>query len=234
MGLMQLRQAVIGVSEVEPAAIQLRKELGLAKGFADPLLAEIGMDDESLVLGDHLSFLEFVAPMRDDVSLARWLAKGGGPGRYALSIQVDDVEPYLARMAELGLGVAGDVVAYGYRLVQLLPKQIGLLLELDEVPDPKAWFWDSIDKEYPADPQVDSFTSLELTSPDPAAQSAVWGALFDVPVSADHTIHLGDLPVSFVEGPRAMMSGIGLARSADSRLAAGSSLTLDGVRFDIS
>ena len=30
-----------------------------------------------------------------------------------------------------------------------------------------------------------------------------------------------------------MLSGIGLARSADSRLAPGSTLTLEGVRFDL-
>ena len=136
-------------------------------------------------------------------------------------------------MAELDLGVAADVEAYGYRIIQLRPKQMGLLLELDEVPDPDAWFWDSVDKQHPSDPQVDSFTSLELTSPDPAAQAALWGALFDVPVSADCTILLGTLLTRFVEGPRSMLSGIGLARSADSRLAPGSSLTLEGVRFDL-
>ena len=52
-------------------------------------------------------------------------------------------------MAELDLGVAADVEAYGYRIIQLRPKQMGLLLELDEVPDPDAWFWDSVDKRAP-------------------------------------------------------------------------------------
>ena len=93
MSFVQLRQAVIGVPEVAAASTQAQKELGLAPGFADPLLAEIGMDDESLVLGDHRSFLEFVAPMRPDTSIARWLDKGRGPGGYALSVQVGDVEP---------------------------------------------------------------------------------------------------------------------------------------------
>jgi hypothetical protein len=47
-------------------------------------------------------------------------------------------------------------------------------------------------------------------------------------------VRIGDLPARFVEGPRAMMSAIGLARSASSRLAAGSTITLDGVRLELS
>lgn len=233
MTFVQVRQAVIGVPDVGPASTRVQQELGLAPGFADPLLAEIGMDDESLVLGDERSFLELVAPLRPDVSLARWLAKGGGPGGYALSVQVGDAAPFLARMAKLGLDVAADVEAYGYRLLQLRPGQLGLLLELDEVPDPEAWFWDSVDKQYPTDPQVDHFTSLELMSPDPDGQAATWGALFDVPVSPDRTIELGRLTCSFVEGPRSMLSGIGLARAAGSKLAPGSTLLLHGVRLDL-
>jgi hypothetical protein len=233
MSFIQLRQAVIGVPEIAPSAAQARKELGLAPGFADPLLEDMGMADESIVLGDGRSFLEFVAPLNDQASIARWMAKGGGPGGYALSIQVGELAPYRARLAEAGVDLVADVEVYGYQVVQLHPKAMGLLVELDEVPDPAKWFWDDVEKEHPSDPQVDAFTHVELSSPDPAAQAAQWSAVFGVPVS-DGELHLGDLAVRFVEGPRPFMSAIGLRRSAGSRLAPGSDLTLDGVRIDLS
>lgn len=228
----QVRQVVVGVPEVAPAAQRAQECLGLAPGFADPLLEEIGMADECMVLGDGRGFLEYVAPLRPDAGLQRWLDRGAGaPGGYALSVQVSSLAPYLPRLEALGVVVVADVEAYGYRLLQLHPKKVGLLLELDEVPDPDAWFWDSLPKEHPADPQVDSFASLEITSADPAASSALWAELFDVPV-VDSTIVLGSLPITFVAGERAMISGIGLTRSAGARLDAGS-VELDGVRLDL-
>jgi hypothetical protein len=228
----QVRQVVVGVPEVAPAAQRAQECLGLAPGFADPLLEEIGMADECMVLGDGRSFLEYVAPTRPDAGLQRWLDRGAGaPGGYALSVQVSSLAPYLPRLEALGIAVVADVEAYGYRLLQLHPKKVGLLLELDEVPDPDAWFWDSLEKQHPTDPQVDSFASLEITSPDPAAAAALWGELFDVPVSGS-TVMLGSLPVTFVAGERAMISGIGLTRSAGARVETGS-VGLDGVRLDL-
>ena len=232
----QLRQAVLGVQDVGESTALARKELGLAPGFADPLLEDIGMADESMILGDSRSYLEFVAPLTPESGIQRWLDKGG-PGGYALSIQVSDLAPFLARAAELGLDLAADLEVYGYRIVQLRPRQMGLLVELDEIPDRDTWFWDSVDKEYPTDPQVDSFTSVEIMSADPARQAATWAALFGVEVEdADGTavVRIGNLPAHFVEGPRSMMSAIGLARSASSRLATGSTITLDGVRLELS
>ena len=232
MAHIALRQAVIGVPDVTEAASRACDELGLTRGFADPLLDDMGMSDESMVLGDGKSFLEFVGPLTPEASIATWLAKGGGPGGYALSIQVDDLVPYRERMAAAGVDLIADVEVYGYRVVQLRPKAMGLLIELDEVPDPAAWFWDDVDKQHPTDPAVDGFSSVEVTSADPADQAERWGAVFGVPV-ADGTIRLGDLTVRFVEGERAYMSAIGMKRSARSTLASGASLSLSGVRIDV-
>ena len=227
----QVRQVVLGVPEVAPAAARAQAALGLAPGFADPLLEEIGMADECMVLGDGLGFLEYVAPTRADAGVQRWLDRGHGePGGYALSVQVSDLAPHLARFDALGLKAVADVEAYGYRLLQLHPKAPGLLLELDEVPQRDAWFWDHTEKQHPTAPQVQSFTSLEITAADPDASARLWGELFGVPVEGT-TIQLGTVATTFVAGERAMISGIGL--SAVPALA-GTSTVLDGVRFSFS
>lgn len=232
----QIRQLAIGVPDVAAAAEQARKELGLARGFADHLLEEIGLDDDAMIMGDGRSFLEYVGPLGADSAIHRWLAKGG-PGGYAMAVQVPDLELFRARIAELELDVAAEVEAYGYRIIQFRPRKMGLLFELDEVPDPEAWFWDDVDKEIPESPAVDSFSWVEMSTPDPEDLSTRWAGLFDTEVS-DHEGHpavvLGGVPVRFVHGTRSTISAIGFVRSAGADLAPGTSLTLDNVRFDLS
>lgn len=229
----RIRQVVLGVTDVAVASERIQQEFGLAPGFADPMLAEIGMADESIILGNGRTFLEFVGPLNPDASIQNWLSKGG-PGGYALAIQVKDVEPLLKRAAELGIGTAADTKAYGYRIVQLRPKDVGLLVEFDEIPDVDAWFWDDVPKQIPSAPRVDDVTWIELASPEPAAQAAQWAALFGVDVVDDHgrlEISIGGTPAFFVAGPRPMMSGVGLKSSAINPLDP-VALVLSGVRFD--
>lgn len=253
----QIRQVVVGVPELAPATARAREAFGLAPGFDDPLLEQMGIVDDCMVLGDGLGFLEYVAPLRPDAGLARWLEKGGGPGGFAFSIQVPALEPLLARMPALGIEASAVVEAYGYRLAQLRPKALGMLIELDEVPDREKWFWDGHAFERPASPLVESFASLEITSPDPAAQAGLWGALLDLPVAdgagGAPLLSVGSVDVTFVEGERSYLSGIGLTRPTPAPAGphtadgphtvdrpdtvdgaeSGSTLHLDGVRFDL-
>lgn len=160
-----LRQVVIGSPDLDATTRELRESLGVARGFADPLLEEIGMADETIRVGPE-AHLEVVAPLRGDVSLAAWLRKAGGGGGYALSIQVPDLTPHLAAAARQGVRVVADLVAYGHRIVQLHPGDMGLLIELDEIADPAAWFWDDIEAEVATAPRVDDVLAVEITSHD--------------------------------------------------------------------
>lgn len=141
-----LRQVVIGARDLDKTGQQLREALNLAPGFADPLLEDIGLADETLAVGPQ-AFLEIVAPLDETVSLARWIRKGGGEGGYALSIQVSNIEPYLERATAADVRTVADLEAYGHRIVQLHPGDLGLLVELDEIPDADEWFWDQTEKE---------------------------------------------------------------------------------------
>ena len=208
-----LRQVVLGSPDLEATTRQLRESLGLPRGFADPLLEEIGMADETIRVGSE-AHLEVVAPLRDDVSLAAWLRKGGGGGGYALSIQVPDLAPHLAAAAQEGVRVVADLEAYGHRIVQLHPGDLGLLIELDEIADPGVWFWDDIEAEAATAPRVDDVLGVEIASHDAAAQAARWasvlGAEVDLSASVPR-ISLGRREIRFVEGQRKMLSAVDLA-----------------------
>ncbi|WP_418061547.1 hypothetical protein [Pimelobacter simplex] len=208
-----LRQVVLGVEDVEVAAKELREELGLGAGFEDPMLADIGLADHTIRVGP-VAHLELVAPLHADVSIAQWLAKGGGPGGYCLSIQVSDVDERAAAAERLGIRLVADLPVDGHRVVQLHPADMGLLVELDGIADPDVWFWDAIEVPGPAAPQVVDVLAVEMSSPDPQAQAERWSAVFDVPleeVDGTPQLRLGERVVRFVAGERRTFTAVDLA-----------------------
>src|SRR5690606_22526295 len=112
-----MRQVVIGAEDLDTTSKELRELLGLTAGFADPLLEDIGLADETIRVGSE-AHLEVVAPLNDSASINGWIAKGGGGGGYALSIQVPDVAPLVANAERIGVRVVADVDAYGRRIIQ--------------------------------------------------------------------------------------------------------------------
>lgn len=207
-----VRQVVIAAENLAATTTLLRETLGLAPGFPDPMLKNIGLADETIRVGAE-AHLEVVAPLNESASINRWIAKGGGGG-YALSIQVPDVATRVAAAESIGVGVVADLEAYERRIVQLHPRDMCLLLELDEIPDPREWFWDDIETERPESPIVDDVLSVDLQSPDPQAQARTWATVFGVPIDLDGDvprIELGTRVIRFVAGDRAMLSAVELA-----------------------
>lgn len=228
-----LRQVILGTSDLAGTVAALRDHLGLAAGFGDPLLAEVGLADETIRVGPQ-AYLEVVAPLHADAQINRWLAKTSGGG-YALSIQVDAIDPILARARTAGIGVAADLEAYGHRIVQLHPRDMGLLVELDEIADPDVWFWDHIETDKPAAPLVDDIAAVEFTAPDAAAFAHLWSTLFGVPVLDDPVtgapgVRLGSRTVRFLDGDELRMHRIILAATANT---APADLVVNGVELGL-
>lgn len=224
-----LRQVVLGVEDAEVAAKEAREALGLGGSFADPMLADIGLADETIRLGPE-AHLEFVSPLSPDVGLATWLTKGG-PGGYCFSIQVSDVDQRVAAAERLGIRVVADLPVDGHRVVQLHPGDMGLLVELDGISDPARWFWDGVEAEEPESPQVVDVLGVELTSPDPEAQAERWSAVFEVPldrVDGVPQLALGSRVVRFLPGPRRTFVAVDLAAAPGIGSA---ELSMSGVSF---
>ncbi|MGH1561224.1 hypothetical protein [Mumia sp. DW29H23] len=205
-----LRQTVIGAENIEATSKELRETFGLSEGFADPILEEIGLADETIRVGPQ-THLEIVAGLHDRASISQWIAKGGGGGGYALSIQVPDAAPLVAAAQAEGVRLVADQEVYGHRIVQLHPKDMGLLVELDEIDDPGVWFWDDIETATPADPVIDDVVAVDVASTDPAAQAARWARVFGIDVEgADGApeLRLGHRTVRFVRGDRPMLTAV--------------------------
>ena len=125
-------------------------------------------------------YLEFVAPTDAEAAVRRWLAKIGGRGGYVLSVQHPDPDAVKARALASGIRVPIDAEAFGHRIIQLHPQDVGLLLELDGIADRQAWFWDDIDPGPEPDAAVSDIVGVEVPVADPAATTAQWHALLDL------------------------------------------------------
>lgn len=229
-----IRQVIIGAGDMELAGKEMREAFGLAKGFADPLLEGIGMDDETFRVGPE-AHLEIVGALRPDVPIAAWAEKVGGGGGYGLAIQVNDLKPLLDAAALLGVRTIEDLEVYGHRIIQLHPADLGLLIELDEIKDPTKWFWDDVEAEVSEAPIIDDVLAVEVSSADPAAQASKWATLFGIDVAEVDgvpQIKLGSRTVRFVRGDVKMMTGVDV-KAVAGREPADRKVTVSGVNFTI-
>lgn len=233
MSFTTIRQVIIGTGDMEKSSAQFQESFGLAKGFADPLLEGIGMDDQTFRVGSE-AHLELVGALTPEAPINGWVAKVGGiGGGYGLAIQVGELAPLLANAAAMGVRTIEDLQVYGHRIVQLHPGDLGLLVELDEISDPEKWFWDDVDAEVPAAPLIDNVLAVEVSSPDPAAQSAKWAQLFGLSVEVVDgvpSLQLGSRTVRFVAGDVKMMTGVDLA-VVDGASVAEREVSISGVNF---
>lgn len=235
MSFTTIRQVIIGTGDMEKSSAQFQESFGLAKGFADPILETIGMDDQTFRVGPQ-AHLELVGALTPEAAINGWIAKVGGVGGgYGLAIQVGDLAPLLANAASMGVRTIEDMEVYGHRIVQLHPGDLGLLVELDEIKDPEKWFWDDVEAEVPAAPLIDEVLAVEVSSPDPAGQAAKWAQLFGLSVSTVDgvaTLSLGSRTVRFVEGDVKMMTGVDLAL-VDGADVAERRVEISGVTFNL-
>jgi hypothetical protein len=86
---------------LEPALALLQQVLGLGEPFRDPGVAEFGLQNGVLPIGE--GFLEVVSPLKPGTTAGRWLERRGGDAGYMVIFQTDDLAAARARMGRLGV-----------------------------------------------------------------------------------------------------------------------------------
>lgn len=198
-GWARLRQVIIATDDIDRDAATLRSTFRLGPGARDPELADYQMSDAMFALADG-TYLQLIATHAPD-ALAKWLAKVGGPVGYALSIQHPDPAGVRARAQARGVGVVRDLHSQGYRIVQLHPRELGILLEADGIADPDVWFWDDLGPDARPTPgaKVDATVAVVAPASDPAAMGELWHDVLGLPVGDDPTVvKLGGAELHFV------------------------------------
>ena len=201
-----LRHLVLACADAVADSAGLAAQLRLPDGFADPELAAIGLTDRNMPVGQQ-KYLEVVGPLRPDSYINRWLGRVGGQGGYCLSVQVPDVPACKERARDRGVRLAADQAVMGHPIVQLHPADVGILLELDGIPDPGAWFWDGITPGPRPDAVIDDIVAVTVGVADPVATTTLWADIIGlVPVTPTRLDFTG-CAIDFVESPRGQVLG---------------------------
>lgn len=170
----RLRQVVIAARELEPTVAALRAALPLGEPFHDPGVAEFGLINAVMAIGD--TFVEVVTPVRTDAPAARFIERHG-EGGYMVLIQVPDTEAARRRAAVAGARIVSQSDLPEISGTHLHPKDVpGAIVSVDTPRPPESWHWGG--PEWSARvPQAlgpGRVLGAIIEAPDPAAAESRW------------------------------------------------------------
>ncbi len=208
--MIRLRQVCIAAPKIT-AADELAEIFDVKIAYRDPLIIDFGL--ENALLGFGGTFVEFIAPLKDDTTATRFLAKRPGGGGYMVIHDTDEYETIRPRVDEQGVRVAfestpelrgpeNNHAEYGYdsfRHLQLDPRSVGgTLMEFNQTDGgedlfggyaPAGIHWQDVVQ----GDDLPKIVGAECTSTDPEAMATTWATLMDKPVESDSgqpVIHL--------------------------------------------
>jgi Glyoxalase-like domain len=199
---MRLRQTVLVARDLDRVVDTLTGVLGIEVGFNDPAVAEFGLKNAVMPVGD--TFLEVVSPVDPQATANRYLERRRGDGGYMLIMQCDDLDADRRRVAALGVRTVWKQDLPQIRGTHLHPKDTGgTLLSLDAATPPESWHWAGPRwQKHVARTRVDAITAAEIQSDEPRSLAARWAEILDRPaaeVSPDrHEITLDGTRLRFV------------------------------------
>lgn len=138
--MIRLRQVAMIAPDLDPVVDELQTAFGLQVCFHDPGVAEFGLRNALLLVGDQ--FIEVLSPIREGTTVQRLLDKRGGPGGYMAIFEVDDLDQRLDHLAANDVRIvwAGDLPDIRGR--HLHPADVGgTLVSVDQPVPNGSWRW---------------------------------------------------------------------------------------------
>ena len=174
--MIRLRQVALVAAERDPVVAELCDWLGVTVGFEDPGVAEFGLHNALLTIGDQ--FLEVVSPTIEGTTAGRLLDKRGGDGGYMAIYEVDDLDTRLGVLDRHGARVVWSIDLPDIRTRHLHPRDVGgALVSLDQPMPSGSWRWGGPWRAHAANTVVTAIAGVEIGADDPARMRARWGAL---------------------------------------------------------
>ena len=179
--MIRLRQVALIAPDLDPVVDGLREAFGLRVCFHDPGVAEFGLRNALLLVGDQ--FIEVLSPTQEGTTVERLLDKRGGAGGYMAIFEVDDLDERVDRLAEHDVRIvwAGDFADIRGR--HLHPRDVGgTLVSIDQPVPNGSWRWGGPDwqarsDELLRDAAVTAIDSAVVSAADPEAMRARWTRL---------------------------------------------------------
>jgi hypothetical protein len=176
--MIRLRQVAMIAPDLDPVVDELSAAFGLQVCFHDPGVAEFGLRNALLLVGDQ--FLEVLSPTREGTTVQRLLDRRGGAGGYMAIFEVDDLDERVDRLAANDVRVvwAGDLPDIRGR--HLHPRDVGgTLVSIDQPVPNGSWRWGGPDwearsGELLADAAVTAIDGVVVSATDPDAMRSRW------------------------------------------------------------
>jgi hypothetical protein len=172
--MIRLRQVALVARDLETVVAELCERLGLSVCFHDPGVAEFGLHNALMVIGDQ--FLEVVSPTTDGTTAGRLLDKRSGDGGYMAIFEVDDLDDRLTRLADRNVRVVWGIDLPDIRGRHLHPRDVGgAIVSLDQPEPSGSWRWAGPDWTAHHDNQVvTAIAGVVVGANDPEAMRARW------------------------------------------------------------
>ena len=247
---MRIRQIALVARELDPVVDDLCAVLGVEVAFNDPGVAEFGLKNAVMALGDQ--FLEVVSPFRADATAARYLERRKGDGGYMVILQSADLDADRARLARVGARIVWEIAFDDIATIHLHPRDVrGAIVSLDRPLPPASWRWAGPGwEEKGRRSDARSILGAEIQRDEPDVLAARWSEVLGVPVARDAVAppridldggHLRFVPPGDGRGPgvscvRVAMRDVGAAQERARRRGladADRNVAIGGVRFDL-
>lgn len=181
--MIRLRQVALVAHDLDTSVTALCETLGLTVCFCDPGVAEFGLVNALMTVGDQ--FLEVVAPTGPDTTAGRLLDRRHGDGGYMVIFEVDDLDARLTHLDTHGVRVVwrGDFPTIRGR--HLHPRDVGgAIVSLDQPVPQGSWAWAGPRWRAHANTSVVSgIAGVTIGAHDPDHMRRRWASLgFDVSV----------------------------------------------------
>ncbi len=179
--MIRLRQVAMIAPDLDPVVEELCDTFGLQVCFHDPGVAEFGLRNALLLVGDQ--FIEVLSPIREGTTVQRLLDKRNGAGGYMAIFEVDDLDDRLDRLAANDVRIvwAGDLPDIRGR--HLHPADVGgTLVSIDQPVPNGSWRWGGPDwkarsDELLANAVVTGIAGTVVSATEPDAMRARWTQL---------------------------------------------------------
>lgn len=250
---LRLRQLCLVAHDLEPVVEDLKAVFDIDVCHRDPAVAKYGLHNALLPIGN--SFIEIVAPTRDETTAGRYLERRQGDGGYMVILDTDELDRWKKHVDAIGVRVASSLVTDGYRGLQLHPRDTGgALMEIN-------WSEGGADVNaayHPAGPHwrahvrttvARAIIGAELQSDDPKRLAAKWDQILQKPareIDGQWRIEVDQASLRFVPAKDGRGEGLGgidvevvdRGRVRDAARARGLPLTneaviIGGIRFNL-
>jgi catechol 2,3-dioxygenase-like lactoylglutathione lyase family enzyme len=173
--VIRLRQVVLAAGDLDSTVDRLCTELGLRVCFNDPGVAEFGLHNALLNVGDQ--FIEVVSPIADNTAAGRLLDRRQATvTAYMVMFEVDDLDARVAALTAAGIRIVWSGDHSMIRGRHLHPGDMGgAIVSLDETSPPGSWMWAGPTWTAHSDNSVvTSIAGYTIAAADPAAVTRLW------------------------------------------------------------